>query len=451
MKNIYYILVAIVFLTTSCDLTDVTENDPPNNLVPENVVKNQEDLDALLNGVYSIIISRTSTYYYMQYETIPSALVGTMSQSGFGASNNDIRDNDIDFDNSTVNNYWKIMYEVVNQANNVIEQANNLDETEISANKRAEVIGEAKFLRAMASFDVLRYFGQYWDESSIYGIVIRTNPTNFVTRSKSRSTVLESYEQIYLDLEDAIATAPSFTVSHRASKTAAMALKARVLIYNGKYAEAAKAANQVIIEGTRSLETTFASAFTEGLNSSEMILMTYRDENSEVDQRNLKRVYFGRAARTGWFKTLITGDPRENFTYSGTVIKKVNQVATFRPTYYFRLAEMYLIKAEGLAFSGETLMDSKAPLDIIRNRALTGDSPATTIDELKDDIFEEYAKELAYENGAVWAAAIRFNKIMTLKSSVVSSNQYILPIPEEEIIGNGNVSLANQNPGYDGI
>ncbi|MCI2227628.1 RagB/SusD family nutrient uptake outer membrane protein [Polaribacter sp. MSW13] len=449
MKKIYYILIAIMFVTTSCELTDVLDNNPPNNLVPENVVKNQADLEALLNGVYSTIISRTTSYYYHEFETMPSALVGTMKQSGFGAANNDIRDNSVDFQNTVIRNYWNIVYEVVNLSNNVIDQAENLSEEEISESKRVEIIGEAKFLRAMATFDILRYFGQYWDESSNYGIVIRTEPSNFVTRSKARSTVAESYNQIYLDLEDAITDAPDFSVSYRASKTAAKALKARVLLYNGKFSEAAILAGQVIDEGTRTLETTFESTFTDGLNSTEMILMTYRDANSDVDQNNRKRYYSGRAASSGWFKTLISGDPRESFTYSGSVIKKVNQASTYRPTYYLRLAEMYLIKAEGLANSGETLLNSKKPLDIIRNRAGTGNSPATTMAELKEDIFEEYAKELAYENGSVWAAAIRFGKIMTLKPSVTSSNQYILPIPEEEIIGNGEINLENQNPGYE--
>jgi len=40
---------------------------------------------------------------------------------------------------------------------------------------------------------------------------------------------------------------------------------------------------------------------------------------------------------------------------------------------------------------------------------------------------------------------------MTLKPQITSSNQYILPIPEEEINSNSLVNLADQNPGYDGI
>jgi len=177
--------------------------------------------------------------------------------------------------------------------------------------------------------------------------------------------------------------------------------------------------------------------------------MTYRDADSDADQNNNKRFYRGRASTTSWFPTLMAGDPREMFTYSGSTILKVNHEATFRPTYFMRLAEMYLIQAEALMRSGATLATSKAPLDVIRNRAGIGDSPATTMAELEDDIFNEIARELAFENGSEWFAAIRFDRAMTLKPTINSVNQYILPIPEREIAGNGALTLADQNPGYE--
>ncbi|MEO9871483.1 RagB/SusD family nutrient uptake outer membrane protein [Ekhidna sp.] len=450
MKKIS-IYIAVLFLITACEITDVLENDPPNNLVPENVILEEKDAEALLNGVYSLIISRVSASYYMDYEHIPSALIGSMSRSGAGVSHDQIRENDLLFDNSIIKNFWTAFYRVMDQANNVITLTSEFPDNEFSGNNKAEILGEARFLRAMATFDVLRYYGQFYDQSSNLGIVLRTEPSNFVTRSKERSTVAACYEQILSDLDFAIENAPDFSVTFRASKTAAKALKARVLLFQGAYAEAAALAGEVIMDGTRDLEADFASVFSTGLNSSEMIFMTHRDENSDTDQNNRKRFYTGRAG-TMWFETLMTGDPRQPLTYTSitsAVGLKVNNVANFRPTYYIRLAEMYLIQAEGLAFSGATLADSKAPLDIIRNRAGIGDSPALTIEDLRDDIFDEIVRELAFENGSEWFAAIRFDKAMTLKPSITSVNQYILPIPEEEINGNGNISLTDQNPGYE--
>ncbi|MBF8148267.1 RagB/SusD family nutrient uptake outer membrane protein [Winogradskyella sp. F6397] len=446
-KIIIYSLVICLF--TSCELVDVLENDPPNNLVEENVVQSETDARALLNGVYTTITSRINDKYYMFSELIPSAMIGSMNGSGTGTSHIQFSNNSLEFDNIYVRDYWLMFYKTMDIANNTIKQTNQLSGNLISETSRKEIIGEARFLRAMSTFDALRYYGQFFDESSNLGIVLRTEPSNFVTRNKARNTVAECYEQILLDLDAAILDAPDYSVTYRASKTAAKALKAKVLLYQGKYAEAAALADQVINDGTTSLAPDFESVFSQGLNSSEMILMTYRDANSDTEDNNRKRFYSGIPPTDNWFTAIMDTDPRKAYTYNDSDILKTNNEEVFRPTYFLRLAEMYLIKAEGLAFSGASLADASAPLNIIRNRAGIGNTSAANIEALKEDIFNEIARELAFENGSEWFAAIRFNKAMLLKPSIISSNQYILPIPEEEINGNGSITFTDQNPGYE--
>ena len=92
--------------------------------------------------------------------------------------------------------------------------------------------------------------------------------------------------------------------------------------------------------------------------------------------------------------------------------------------------------------------EDKAPLLVVRSRAFGSPhtSAAATMDELLDEIYKEIVKELAFENGSEWFAAIRFNKIMTIKPTVTSQDQFILPIPEAEI--QGNALFGVQNPGY---
>jgi len=446
-KTIIYLITICLF--ASCELVEVLENDPPNNLVSENVVESEADARALLNGVYTTITSRVNAKYYLYSELIPSTLIGSMSSSGTGPSNSGFANNSLEFDNPHIKDYWTMFYKTMDIANNTIAQTTQLSDELISETSRREIIGEARYLRAMSTFDALRYYGQFFNKNSDLGIVLRTEPSNFVNRDKSRNTVLESYMQILSDLDAAILDAPNYSVSYRASKTAAKALKSKVLLYMEEYALAAALADEVINEGTTSLAPDFETVFSQGLNSPEMILMTYRDENSDAEDNNRKRFYSGRTSSTSWFANLMENDPRKPFTFDDIEVLKTNNLETFRPTYFLRLAEMYLIKAEGLAFSGATLQEASAPLNIIRNRAGIGNTPATTITELKNDIFNEIARELAFENGSEWFAAIRFNKAMTLKPTITTINQYILPIPEEEINGNGALTLANQNPGYE--
>lgn len=446
-KTIIYIITICLF--ASCELVEVLENDPPNNLVAENVVESEADARALLNGIYTTITSRVNDKYYLYSELIPSTLIGSMSSSGTGPSNSGFANNSVEFDNPHIKDYWTMFYKTMDIANNTIEQTTQLSDELISETSRREIIGEARYLRAMSTFDALRYYGQFFNKNSDLGIVLRTEPSNFVNRDKSRNTVLESYMQILSDLDAAILDAPNYSISYRASKTAAKALKSKVFLYMEEYALAAALADEVINEGTTSLAPDFETVFSQGLNSQEMILMTYRDENSDAEDNNRKRFYSGRTSSTSWFANLMDNDPRKPFTFDGIEVLKTNNLETFRPTYFLRLAEMYLIKAEGLAFSGATLQEASAPLNIIRNRAGIGNTPATNIAELKNDIFNEIARELAFENGSEWFAAIRFNKAMTLKTTITTVNQYILPIPEEEINGNGALTLANQNPGYE--
>ncbi|MFA7181077.1 MAG: RagB/SusD family nutrient uptake outer membrane protein [Bacteroidales bacterium] len=444
-KILIYILSTLMF--TSCQLTDVINQNPPNHLVPENVLQNEGDAAALLNGVYSTIISYSSAHYYMYSELIPSGMSGSMSSIGSGSANTQFTTNTLLFDNSNVNSFWIILYQVVNGANNVIELVGEMEEDQFEFLEKSELIGEAHFLRAMATFDALRYFGEFYDLDSRYGIILRDKPVNFITRDKARSTVQESYDKILSDLDFAISNAPDFSVSFKGSKLSAKALKARVLLFMGRYTEAAAMAQEVISFTGRSLESTFAGVFDKGMNSTEMIFLTHRHENSDTEDNNRKRFYGGRTGTT-WLPGYMNGDPRQAVSYSGTTIKKTNHAATFRPTYFIRLAEMYLILAEALAFSGATLDDIMVPLNTIRLRAGIGESQAATLDAVKEDIFAEYVRELVFENGSEWFAAIRFDKIMQLNSTIKSVHQFILPIPKNEIAGNGALDNADQNQGY---
>lgn len=78
MKKLHIKILLLFAFVSSCQLTDVLDQDPPNNLVPENVVKTESDAKAILNGVYSQIISFSNAYYYMYSELIPGALSGSM-------------------------------------------------------------------------------------------------------------------------------------------------------------------------------------------------------------------------------------------------------------------------------------------------------------------------------------------------------------------------------------
>lgn len=447
MKNILSIILIAILLSGCTKITDVIDREPPNNLVPENVANNAKGARNLLNGAYAILHDQ---YYYMVLtEVIPGAMSGTMARNG-SLVNLQFQDNAVVADLPEVNNSWIALYKMINQANWVIQLVNGLPEGEMAQAERETMVAQAMALRAMAHFDALRFFGQYYDTTSIYGIIIRTAPADFTTRNIKRSTVAEVYAQILKDLDYAIEKAPDFTKPIFISKTAAAALKARVLLYKGDYPAAAVLADNVISEGKRKLSATYEKVFSDGFASTEMIFMRATDAATVAADRK-KFTYGSRhAIASPWFKTFMEGDPRiaASYTPGNSAIIKVNNATFFSPSYFIRMAEMYLIKAEGLARSGAPLADAKAPLDTVRSRAYgtPQTSPATNTEELLDEIYEEIIRELAFENGSEWFAGIRFDKIMTVKPTVISTDQFILPIPEAEIMS--NALFGKQNPGY---
>jgi hypothetical protein len=107
-----------------------------------------------------------------------------------------------------------------------------------------------------------------------------------------------------------------------------------------------------------------------------------------------------------------------------------------------RLAEMYLIKAEALAYTNGNIDEIKANIDVVRNRAgLTG-TIASTIDDLKLAIENERRYEFAFE-GQRWHDLVRTKRATTVLG--IDLKHTLFPIPLSEMQTNKKMT---QNDGY---
>lgn len=137
----------------------------------------------------------------------------------------------------------------------------------MDATLKKRYIAEAKFLRALNYFPLWHLFG---------GAPLILETPNFETQSNlPRNTGAELLTQILKDLDEAIVDLPttySGTEKGRATKGAALALKARALLYAGKWSEAAAAAKTVIDSKTYTLFSDYrALFFLENEGNSEVI------------------------------------------------------------------------------------------------------------------------------------------------------------------------------------
>lgn len=458
MKNILT-AIFLVILMTSCDLVDVVDLEPQDVLTEESAIRNQETAELALAGVYSkmnnnnLVISNNQMILLMGIEAEPGGYQGS--------SNSQYYINNIDSEANNVVAVYSGMYDAINRANYIINKLPQLSDDLFDENRKTEILAEARFMRALYHFYLLREYGQFWDLESEYGIPLKNKPTKDITVIP-RSNVQESYEFILDDFEFAIANSPSDNSAIYANPYAAKGFKARILLYMGQYEEAATVAKDVIDNSPFTLEPTFGAVFENSFNSSEMMFASYFD-GDEVNSSGTAWFLFMSISSYYVQSANDVGDTRVDYLqyesqFFGLINGKYRTPTTGSTTIHMRLAEMYLLYAEALARSGGPLTDSDSAindvedaLNTIRSRANMADTEASTREEFINAIRQEKFLELEAEQGEPWYDLIRYAildgvDISVIKPTIQSKNQYILPIPYTEV--NASKGVIKQNPGY---
>ncbi len=295
--------------------------------------------------------------------------------------------------------FWYISYKIINDANTVIEavEANQTDDP-----TRKQLLGECYFLRAFCHFNLVRLFARpYSLDKSAPGIILRTSTSD--PAQKARSTVEEVYTQIVADAQKAADLMGQSRGVEYASQEAAWALLSRVYLYMEDNQNAADYATKVITSGKFSLaiKTAFPTMFANAMQSSETIFciafsakedygkfgsiasMIYSDGNSgwgeEYASPSIRGLMSAHPQDVRWNYIVPLVDADSNIqTKNGIPIYYIAKFSfqdgspTLSSPIMFRLAEMYLNRAEANAKMGNT----KAALDdvdeIRKNRGLEG-------------------------------------------------------------------------------
>ncbi|MDN3671221.1 RagB/SusD family nutrient uptake outer membrane protein [Echinicola jeungdonensis] len=276
----------------------------------------------------------------------------------------------------------------------------------LSSSQAAAIEGEARFVRALVYFDLLKIFG---------GVPI---VTDFVTTTSEvslagRASETEVYNFIIEDLEFAennLGNTPN--APFRANNWAATALLARVHLQVGNYALAIQKATEVINAGYILLPNYGDISRIKGNNE---MIFELNFTNNVGDQNGLaissdpstsgQKFYVRPAFYNAFVASANQGDER----FSTSVLEQGNNLRVIK---YFRvstsddnvpilrLAEMYLIRAEanarriGSGFTTGAIIDD---INIIRQRAdldplLLTDIP--TIAGALEEILEQRRFEL---------------------------------------------------------
>ena len=138
--------------------------------------------------------------------------------------------------NAVMTSVWNGCYQMINRANLVLSKAPGITD---NTSLRDRLVGEARFLRAWAYFELV----SQWGDVPVY-----TEPITSSTEFKGKSTAAEIYTLIISDVTDAVAKLPaSYTSADRgrATKGAANTLLGKVQMQKGDYGAAKTALLQV--------------------------------------------------------------------------------------------------------------------------------------------------------------------------------------------------------------
>ena len=197
-----------------------------------NYFKNSQELQKGTNAIYSIF--RAGNLVGREWFFVHDLRSDDVSAGGgqLEVPRAQILNGATDPANPVMTAVWNALYVAIHRANTVIVNGPNVTD---NPGLRDQCIGEAKFFRAWAYFELVTLWG---------GVPLYSKPVETPTDFQPRATVDAVYTQIIADLTAASSALPatySTDQNGRATKWAAAALLGRVNMQKGDYA-AAKAA-----------------------------------------------------------------------------------------------------------------------------------------------------------------------------------------------------------------
>ena len=238
----YYLsLLLFFFVINSCNVLDEEPFTQPST---ENFYQNEIDALAALTATYARLKSGIG-YYKQQF--MPT-LFASSDQGLSTYLYNEFKRGIVTSTNQSLNNLWKELYLGIREANNVIAKVPDIEMDEELKNR---IIAEAKFLRALNYFNLVRCFGE---------VPLRLTPVEAGNdQGLAVSSIVEIYDSIIEDLNYASIYCWGKNESRgnytndlgRATNTAAHALLAKVYT---RIASCKRTANEGILGNEPYLE-----------------------------------------------------------------------------------------------------------------------------------------------------------------------------------------------------
>ena len=477
--RILIVITIVIFSFTSCKKF-LTEK-PYSFLTPTNFYKNEQDANAALNGVFSVMQAQ-AFYQRTVYVVSDNASDLIYAPAGSNTDRNSLTSHTFTAVNGEITNWYVSNYKMIKNANDVIKYVPPIS---MDATSKANIVGNASFLRALGYFNLVTAYGEV---PLILAPVSATDPDLY----PKKASLAAIYSQIITDLQYAEANCyaeKNIAASDkgRVSSGAASALLAKVYLTRAKSTaavatdsqDALTECNKVINDaGSYSLLTNYAYIFSSDNKYNKEVIFAVRfGATPNIGNITLRMFYPTILGGYGSFlvqNNFFTNgfpagnrDVRQAYSVSNQAVDSKGVVNTVPPFIYkfrdsqwkkdnnsrtdwfvLRLAEVYLLQSEAMnninpgdpnKFNGLNIVRARAGLTLVSDQLNLVNTP--TSDAFVDTLLNERARELCGEGQRRWDL-LRLGKLKPAMATVgvtVDDSHLLFPIPQSEQDVNPNL------------
>jgi starch-binding outer membrane protein, SusD/RagB family len=479
MKKTTSIAILTCVLMMACQ-KEFIELSPISTTSTDVLYKTDSDFKDAITGIYGV--------YQTQYENMwlfgdmrgddswDELVKGTPAAMDLFTINND---------DGVIRSTWRNYYNIINRANTVITKIETADPSVVKSKDRHT--GEAKFLRALAYFDMVRIYGDL--------PLVTTPLTIEEAYTYGRTPVDRIYDELIIpdlmDAETKLAVKYSGADVGRATQGAAKALLGKVYLTRKDFPKAEAKLQEVTTLGYALLPNyNDLFDFTKDEHHSEYIFDIEYEQgigegncfttNFTPKDPALAAFYGVTGGQNGannppqsLFNLFPAGDLRKDVTAANGHVNKdgvfirllptSNDVQTFTRKYMVRLlancdsranwkviryADVLLMYAEALNENGKT-SEALGYLNQVHQRAGLEPYSNLTQDQTRENIYLERRLELSFE-GHRWFDLVRTGRALEVMAPHgMKPYMTVFPIPLSQIQLINDPSIFPQNPGYD--
>ncbi|MCK7509015.1 MAG: RagB/SusD family nutrient uptake outer membrane protein [Desulfobacterales bacterium] len=403
---------------------------PTDSIPAELAIQNETDLKSAILGCYDAM--QSDSYYGRGLLIINEIGTDNAYNGGSIIEFGQINNYNVLADNLYLDGLWTAPYIAINRCNTVIYY---LDKLNLSNDKKNTYLAEILFIRALNYYNLTRLFKD---------VPLKLNPTfsesdlNIPVSAQS-----DIYTQILTDLNFAngkIANTSSYVATDLAVKT----LLAKIHLELGNYNNAITYADTVIASNKKLVDN-YSTLFTTEGNTESIFELSYTDIISDKNRLaeycfppNLKGRY-EIAPETNLLNSFETNDIRKSL-FLGPIPycnKYENITGGSDNVYIFRLAELFLLRAEARARQNGNIALIRNDINTIRNRAGLDSIFNNSYSELLIIIEQERRHEFAFE-GHRWFDLVRTGRADEILG--IPENKYYFPIPLSEVNTNDEIN-----------